>query len=73
MMAHGKLREDPLKNALGRFQTSVYGGAALDDDEAQALLRGVGLEQVFTPPTPEGAPAITVGRRPAGPTGAGAA
>jgi SAM-dependent methyltransferase len=73
MMAHGKLHDDPLKNALGRFQTTVYGGAALDDGEAQALLRGVGLEQVLTPPTPEGAPAITVGRRPGGPTGAGTA
>jgi methyltransferase family protein len=73
MMAHGKLHGDPLQNALSRFQTTVYGGAALDDGEAQALLRGVGLEQVLTPPTPEGAPAITVGRRPGGPTGEGAA
>jgi hypothetical protein len=72
MMAHGKLHDDPLENALGRFQTTVYGGAALDDDEAQSLLRGVGLEQVLTFPTPEGAPAITVGRRPAGPTRGGA-
>jgi hypothetical protein len=73
MMAHGKLHDDPLQNALSRFQTTVYGGAALDDDEAQSLLRGVGLEQVLTFPTPEGAPAITVGRRPAGPTRGGAA
>ncbi len=73
MMAHGKLHDDPLQNALSRFQTTVYGGAAVDEDEAQALLRGVGLEQVLSPPTPEGAPAITVGRRPGGPTGAGAA
>ena len=40
--------------------------ATLDDEEAQALLRGVGLEQVLTVPTPEGAPALTVGRRPSG-------
>jgi hypothetical protein len=73
MMAHGKLHDDPLQNALSRFQTTVYGGAALDDEGAQALLRGVGLEQVLTAPTPEGAPAITVGRRPAGPTRGGAA
>jgi hypothetical protein len=72
MMAHGKLHDDPLQNALSRFQTTVYGGAALDDDEAQSLLRGAGLEQVLTAPTPDGAPAITVGRRPGGPTGAGA-
>jgi hypothetical protein len=50
----------------GKFQTTVYGGTALDDEEAEALLRGVGLEQVVTFPTPEGAPAITVGRRPSG-------
>jgi Methyltransferase domain len=73
MMGHGKLNDDRLKNALSRFQTTVYGGAALDDEEAQALLRSVGLEQVLTFPTPEGAPAITVGRRPGGPTGGGAA
>jgi hypothetical protein len=64
MVAHSKFQDDPLKNALARFLTTVYGGAALDDDEAQALLRGVGLEPVFTSPTPEGAPAITMGRRP---------
>jgi len=67
MMAHGKLHDDRLKNAVSRFRTTVYGGAALDDDEAQALLRGVGLEPIFTFPTPEGAPAMTVGRRPNGP------
>jgi hypothetical protein len=62
MMAHGKVHDDPLENALGRFRATVYGGATLDD--AQALLRGVGLEQIRTFPTPQGAPAITVGRRP---------
>lgn len=64
MMAHGKFHDDRLENALSRFRASVYGGATLDDEEAQALLRGVGLEQVRTLPTPQGAPAITVGRRP---------
>jgi Methyltransferase domain len=64
MMAHGKFHDDQMKNAISRFQATVFGGATLDDEEAQALLRGVGLEQVFTFPTPEGAPAITVGRRP---------
>jgi hypothetical protein len=62
MMAHGKGQDDPLENALSRFRATVYGGATLDD--AQALLRGVGLEEVRTVPTPPGAPAITVGRRP---------
>jgi hypothetical protein len=68
IMAHGKFQDDLLKNALSRFQITVYGGATLDDKEAQALLGGVGLEQVFTIPTPEGAPALTVGRRPLGQT-----
>jgi hypothetical protein len=72
MMPHGKFHEDLMTNALSRFQTTVYGGATLDDEEAQALLRGVGLEQVLTFPTPEGAPALTVGRRPGAPTGEGA-
>ena len=36
---------------------------AWNDQEAQELLRGAALEEVFTFPTPEGAPAITVGRR----------
>ncbi len=66
IMAHGQFHEDLLKNAISRFQATVYGGATLNDEEAQALLRGVGLEQVFTIPTPEGAPALTVGRRPSG-------
>jgi len=73
MIAHGKFDDNPLKDALARFQTTVYGGAALDDDEAQSLLRGMGFEQVISFPTPEGAPAITVGRRPTGPERAGAA
>lgn len=61
MMAHGKVHDDPLENSLGRFRATVYGGATLDD--AQAFLRGVGLEQIRTFPTPQDAPAITVGRR----------
>jgi hypothetical protein len=66
MMPHGKFHDDRLKNALSRFQTTVYGGTALDDEEAKVLLRGVGLEGVLTVPTPEGVPALTVGRRPSG-------
>jgi Methyltransferase domain len=64
MMAHGKVHDDPLENALNQFRATVYGGTTLDD--APGLLRGVGLEQVLTFPTPQGAPAITVGRRPSG-------
>jgi Methyltransferase domain len=66
LMAHGKFDDDLLKNALSRFQITVYGGATVDDEEAQALLGGAGLEQVLTIPTPEGAPSLTVGRRPPG-------
>jgi hypothetical protein len=47
-----------------RFKTVSYGGTALSNEEAQALVRGAGLEDVRTVPTPHGAPAITVGRRP---------
>ncbi len=64
VMAHGKFHEDLLKNAISRFQISAYGGATLNDKEAQALLSGAGLEQILTLPTPEGAPGLTVGRRP---------
>lgn len=66
VMAHGKFHDDLLKNAVGRFQISAYGGALLDDEGAQALLAGAGFEQILTIPTPEGAPALTVGRRPTG-------
>jgi SAM-dependent methyltransferase len=65
VMAHGKFHDDLLKNAISRFQLSVYGGATLNDEEAQALLTGAGLELILTIPTPEGAPGLTVGRRPA--------
>jgi methylase of polypeptide subunit release factors len=64
MVAHGKFQDDGLKNAINRLKTSAYGGTPLDDDEAQALLRDAGLELVWTVPTPEGVPALTVGRRP---------
>lgn len=66
VMAHGKFHDDPLKNAVLRFQITVYGGPPLDDEEAQALLAGAGFEQILTIPTPEGAPGLTVGRRPTG-------
>lgn len=64
IVGHGRLGEPGLSSALTRFQTVVFGGTAIDNDEAQDLLRSVGLELVRTLPTPEGIPAITVGRRP---------
>ncbi len=63
ILAHGKFAGDPVDNALTRFKTVAYGGTALDDTQAQDLLRTAGLVEVMTPPTPPGAPAITVGRR----------
>ena len=63
-MGHGKLGDDPLDEALTRFKTVSYGGTALSNEEAQALLLEAGLEDVRTVPTPHGAPGITVGRRP---------
>jgi hypothetical protein len=64
VVGHGKFGGS-VAAALTRFQTVAFGGTALDSDEAQNLLRGVGLDSVATLPTPEGAPGITVGRRPA--------
>jgi hypothetical protein len=64
VVGHGRLGEPGLSSALTRFQTVGFGGTAIDNDEAQDLLRGVGLELVCTLPTPQGTPAITVGRRP---------
>jgi SAM-dependent methyltransferase len=66
VMGHGKYGGDPVGDAVGRFQTVAYGGTALDDGEAAALLRNAGFDDVRNLPTPPGAPALTVGRRPAG-------
>jgi len=63
VVGHGKFAHQGLSNALTRFQTVAFGGTAINGDELQDVLRGVGLEQVATLPTPEGAPRITVGRR----------
>jgi hypothetical protein len=63
IVGHGKLAGDPLDVALTRFKTVGYGGTPLSDAQAQALLLESGLVDVTTVPTPEGAPAITVGRR----------
>jgi SAM-dependent methyltransferase len=64
VMAHGKFHDDQLKNAIYRFQIGAFGGATVNDEEAQALLTGAGFEHILTLPTPDGAPALTVGRRP---------
>ena len=64
MVGHGKFTNEPVEDALTRFKTIAYGGTALDDDQAQSLLRNAGLMDVATMPTPAGAPAITVGRKP---------
>jgi hypothetical protein len=64
MVAHGKFTGDPLDDAITRFKTVAYGGTSLDDEEAGKLLLGAGLTDVRSVPTPPGAPAITVGRRP---------
>jgi hypothetical protein len=63
MLGHGKYGEVAADNAITRFKTVVYGGTALDDEQAQRLLRDAGLSEVTTTPTPAGAPAITVGRK----------
>jgi SAM-dependent methyltransferase len=64
MIGHGKFTGEPLDDAITRFKTVVYGGTALDDDEAAGLLRDAGFDDVRTVATPPGAPGITVGRRP---------
>jgi SAM-dependent methyltransferase len=63
LVGHGKFTDDPVENALNRFKTLAYGGTALDDASAQALLSKAGLVDVTTLRTPPGAPALTVGRR----------
>jgi hypothetical protein len=63
MLGHGKFADAPVDNAVTRFKTVAYGGTALDDEQAQRLLRDAGLQDVTTAPTPPGAPAITVGRK----------
>jgi hypothetical protein len=63
MVGHGKFAESPSENAITRFKTVIYGGTALDDQQAQRLLREAGLQNVTTTPTPRGGPAITVGRK----------
>lgn len=72
VLGHGKLSRAGLAEAVARLQAVAFGGSALDDSEAQDLLRRAGLERVATLATPADAPALTVGRRPsAGDAGRG--
>jgi hypothetical protein len=64
MVGHRKFTNEPVEDALTRFKTVAYAGTTLDNDQAQSLLRNAGLSDVATMPTPAGAPALTVGRRP---------
>jgi methylase of polypeptide subunit release factors len=64
-VAHGKFGGTPAEDALTRLKTLVYGGTPLDDAAACQLLRSAGLTSVRTMPTPSGAPAITIGQKPA--------
>lgn len=64
-VAHGKFGGAPAEDALTRLKTLVYGGTPLDDAEACDLLRSAGLTSVGPVPTPEGAPGITIGQKPA--------
>jgi SAM-dependent methyltransferase len=64
VMGHGKFGGNPVEDAVGRFTTVAYGGTALDDAEAAALLREAGFDDVRNLATPPGAPALTAGRRP---------
>ncbi len=63
MLGHGKFVGDPVDDAISRFKTVAYGGTALDDEQAERLLRDAGLEDVRSVPTPPGSPGITIGRR----------
>jgi protein-L-isoaspartate O-methyltransferase len=64
-VGRGKFGGTPAEDALTRLKTLVYGGTPLDEAEASDLLRGAGLTSVRPVPTPEGAPGITIGQKPA--------
>ena len=64
-VAHGKFGGTPAEDALTRLKTLVYGGTPLHEAEASGQLRGAGLTSVRPVPTPEGAPGITIGQKPA--------
>ncbi len=64
-VVHGKFGGTPAEDALTRLKTLVYGGTPLDEAEASDQLRNAGLTSVRPVPTPEGAPGITIGQKPA--------
>jgi predicted O-methyltransferase YrrM len=64
-VARGKFGGTPAEDALTRLKTLVYGGAPLGEAEASDLLRAAGLTSVRPVPTPEGAPGISIGQKPA--------
>ncbi len=63
MVGHGRYAGDLVDDSISRFKTVAYGGTALDDRQAEEMLRSSGFENVRSLPTPPGAPGITVGRR----------
>jgi hypothetical protein len=65
VVGHGKFGGTPVEDALTQLKTVAYGGTALDDAAACHLLRKAGLTSVRPIPTPSGAPAITIGQKPA--------
>ncbi|MEP6628927.1 MAG: class I SAM-dependent methyltransferase [Lapillicoccus sp.] len=66
ILGHGKYGGSDMDDAVGRFKTIAYGGTALNDAEAEQMLEAAGLVDVRVVPTPQGSPAITVGRKPTG-------
>jgi SAM-dependent methyltransferase len=64
MVGHGRFAGDPLEDALTRLRTVAFGGTALDDARTARLLTEAGLVDLIDLPTPTGAPAITLGRKP---------
>jgi len=64
MIGHGKFSGDALDDALTRFKTVIFGGTALDGPAAVELLTTAGLAGAMTMPTPPGAPAVTIARKP---------
>jgi predicted O-methyltransferase YrrM len=65
IVGHGKFGGTPVQDALTRLKTIAYGGTPLDEGAACHLLRNAGLTSVRPVPTPPGAPAITIGQKPA--------
>lgn len=65
MVGHGKFGGAAIEDALTRLKTIAYGGTPLDEAAACRLLRDAGLTSVRPVPTPRGAPAITIGQKPA--------